>query len=108
MFKILFEDVFIYDDFLADLRKKDLVTALNSITANAQTLSEIYGNDSDQNQNVDNQLNVNLILTMIRANPHNDGWLERWTADSKQLFQAWLDQVDEILKDEYVNSHAIS
>ncbi|KAI9343333.1 armadillo-type protein [Zopfochytrium polystomum] len=100
IFKSLFDDVFVYDDPVADARKRDLSTALSAVVVSRKALEVLYLADRAPDASFASFLSegdpgpavvsltleggapiiagVNDVLRWIRADPQMVGWLDRW------------------------------
>ncbi|KAI8816980.1 armadillo-type protein [Fimicolochytrium jonesii] len=95
IYRSLTEDIFIYDDAFAQLRKKELVTGMMAVTMSASALQEL-----NEQRGADVELagmpsniahsDYELILRIIRANPENEGWIVRWMQAADQLHNEWI------------------
>ncbi|KAJ3059770.1 hypothetical protein HDU98_004194, partial [Podochytrium sp. JEL0797] len=76
IYKSLVEDTFCFENSIAELRKKDLSMSLIAITVDSAVLNSVYRHDRESTA-VATQLDVDVIMNLIRADPHNEGWLHR-------------------------------
>lgn len=84
----LAEDIFLYDDVVASLRKKELVTGMLAVTVSADTLEKFHAKRGSNVILTDNepvQSDYELLLRIVRANPANEGWLIRWSRAVTEL-----------------------
>lgn len=95
-YRLLAEDVFLYDNPIAELRKSELTSGLMAVTASTNTLKDyksvnernlatgMTGGYNDANLN---NTNFDIVMDTIRGHPDNIGWLNRWTEDIKNAFE---------------------
>ncbi|KAI8619690.1 armadillo-type protein [Chytriomyces sp. MP71] len=89
VFKCLVEDTFLFENSIAELRKKDLSISLIAITVDAPVLNKVYcSGDRALASSVSSGLNVDYVLNMIRADPGNEGWLLRLSKNLIRLKQS--------------------
>ncbi|KAI9105243.1 armadillo-type protein [Phlyctochytrium arcticum] len=96
-YKGLAEDIFLYEDTVAELRKKELVTAMMAVTVNPVILEELH---RSRGANVsfgtvsagEERTDFEMLLRMVRANPENEGWLLRWVAGVNELHSQFRNQ----------------
>nr|KAJ3420728.1 hypothetical protein HK105_005338 [Polyrhizophydium stewartii] len=83
IYKSLAEDVFLFEDAVAVSRKKELSTALVSVTVSTPLLNEILSRPvvESETQAMSARSDLKLLLQLVRANPENEGWIQRWSAD---------------------------
>jgi hypothetical protein len=85
IWRTFIEDLFLFDDPVAELRKTDLTTSLTSVMVHAEVLQKLYsqGRSSDETQE-SSQPKTDALLYSIRADP-TLGWLDVWNQSIMQL-----------------------
>lgn len=89
MYRSLAEDIFIYEDTIAELRKPQLITAMTSVIVSAPILERLYAKSVHENQTMAGKTDLVALLNLIRVNPHNEGWLARWILSLGEWKRAW-------------------
>ncbi|KAJ3187101.1 hypothetical protein HDU85_007139 [Gaertneriomyces sp. JEL0708] len=101
IYRDLAEDIFIYEDVVAELRKKELVTAMMAVTFNATVLEDLNAKrgaevqleaDTLHSPAENTRTDFEILLRMLRANPENEGWLLRWTGAVTELYQQLVEE----------------
>lgn len=85
IYRSLAEDIFIYEDAIAELRKKDLQTAMICSVASARVLEEQYPEGV--------KIEGPNELIFMRGDAGNVGWLIRWTTSAERYATDWQQQV---------------
>ncbi|KAI8898750.1 armadillo-type protein [Globomyces pollinis-pini] len=83
--KSLIEDVFIYDDPLANQRKLPLSTSLMAVS-----FGQKFGNVWFEKQKGANNADLDLLLNIVRADTINEGWIIRTLDDLKKCYSFLL------------------
>ncbi|KAJ3168665.1 hypothetical protein HDU88_001558 [Geranomyces variabilis] len=92
IYRSLVEDVFIFEDAVAELRKAELVTGIMAVTLSAPALERLYaerGTDVNLTSLGSSSSDFEILLKMMRADPENEGWLLRWTKAAEELHREW-------------------
>ncbi|TPX62346.1 hypothetical protein PhCBS80983_g00487 [Powellomyces hirtus] len=93
VYKSLAEDIFLFDDPVAGLRKTELVTSMMAVTVSGAALEDLYA-QRGTNVNLTSLNNVQsdfeMLLKMMRADPENQGWFQRWTTAAEELHTQWI------------------
>ncbi|KAK5664673.1 karyopherin [Batrachochytrium dendrobatidis] len=85
-YKSLAEDVFIFEDDVVTSRKKELSTALMSVTVGTGILHNMLSKPIDPSQTgVSNRQDLQLLMQLIVADPDNEGWFTRWSTAIETL-----------------------
>ena len=84
VYRSLAEDLFLYEDLVAESRKTELVTALTSVMVSADVLSDIYSKTVLQKEVNSGKTDFVLLLNIIRSSPQNVGWVVRWVENAKE------------------------
>ncbi|KAJ3020762.1 UNVERIFIED_CONTAM: Exportin-5 [Siphonaria sp. JEL0065] len=79
VYKTLVEDTFCFENSIAELRKKDLSMSLIAVTLDSSVLNSVYRSDRESTATLSNPVDVDSVLHVIRADPHQEGWLRRLT-----------------------------
>ncbi|KAL1918230.1 uncharacterized protein VTP21DRAFT_3496 [Calcarisporiella thermophila] len=72
VYRLLAEDIFLYDSAISDSRKKDLQRAMITAVVSAKVLESEYPEGV--------KISGESELTLMRGVPGNEGWLARWTS----------------------------
>jgi exportin-5 len=102
IYRTLAEDIFLYEDAVAELRKSELLTALTAVSVSASVLEGQYSKSS---QKQIGKLNLVVLLNMIRAHPENSGWMIQWATSIREHTSAWTQSVLYIIVAIYSSSH---
>ncbi|RUS23455.1 hypothetical protein BC937DRAFT_86141 [Endogone sp. FLAS-F59071] len=86
IYRSLAEDIFIYEDAIAELRKKDLQTAMICSVSSAWVLEEQYPEGA--------KIEGPNELILMRGDAGNVGWLIRWTTSAERYATDWQQQQD--------------
>lgn len=86
VYRTLAEDIFLFEDPIAELRKSELLTALTAISVSANVLEQQYSKSS---QKQIGKLDLVVLLNMVRAHPENTGWMCRWTESIQMYKETW-------------------
>ncbi|TPX64131.1 hypothetical protein SpCBS45565_g06113 [Spizellomyces sp. 'palustris'] len=101
IYRSLAEDVFLYEDVVAELRKQELVTGMMAVTVSAHILEDLHAkrgadvnlrSEGTQQATESGRTDFEMLLRLIRANPENEGWLNRWVGGAADLHQEWVVQ----------------
>ncbi|KAI8917479.1 armadillo-type protein [Entophlyctis helioformis] len=82
IYKSLVEDVFIFEETAAVARKRELSTALMSVTLGRGVLEEALSKPVEPDNSTSassSRADLVLLLSLVRADPENEGWLMRWS-----------------------------
>ena len=94
IYRTLAEDLFLYEEAVADARKAELLTALTSVIVSAPILESLYAK-ADPNQ-ISGKMDLIILLNLVRANPSNKGWLWKWIDNLREFSQAWSEVLSKI------------
>ncbi len=86
IYRTLAEDIFMVEDSVAASRKRELSTAMTCITVSSQVLEELHARVTGSMQK--DGPDMTILFQLLRANPENPGWLQRWTTHLTQLLVA--------------------
>ena len=86
VYRSLAEDLFLYEDSVAEFRKTELVTALTCVMVSASVLQDMYSKTTLQKDVVSGKTDFVLLLNIIRSCPQNEGWVVRWVGNGSE----WL------------------
>lgn len=84
IYKLLAEDVFIYEDEASVARKKELSTALIAIALDEETANSLILKMEGQVQ-PSARFDLGFLLTCIRNGDQQEGWINIFTRDFKAL-----------------------
>jgi hypothetical protein len=86
VYRSLAEDLFLYEDVVAESRKTELVTALTCVMVSASVLEDLYSKTTLQKDVNSGKTDFVLLLNIIRSCPQNVGWVFRWVESATE----WL------------------
>ncbi|KAH6572310.1 hypothetical protein BASA81_012010 [Batrachochytrium salamandrivorans] len=96
IYKSLAEDVFIFDDVVVSNRKKELSTALMSVTVGSRILNTMLSKPVEAElPGSSNRQDLQLLMQLVLANPENEGWLMRWSLALEPLATSIISKSDE-------------
>ncbi|KAJ3196614.1 hypothetical protein HDU82_001733 [Entophlyctis luteolus] len=99
IFKTLSEDVFVFENTIGEMRKKDLSTALMAITLDVDILNSVYFADRQYKSAASKHYAVQEfaaddVLNFIRADRMRTGWLSRLIENLVALKTSKYGQLD--------------
>ncbi|KAJ3297020.1 hypothetical protein HK104_000937 [Borealophlyctis nickersoniae] len=100
IWRSLMEDIYLYEDVVAQLRKEELKYGVLAVTVHASMVEELYAKYQVQPQNVTPggmvggvgtpRTHVGLALDLVGAYPDNVGWLIRWSRTALEMHERWV------------------
>ena len=98
IYRSLAEDIYLYDDAVAELRKKELNTGMLAISISTGMVEKWLQRNPESGGLVGmppsvSSFDVGAVLDVLRVSPHNDGWLNRWTKNVPALHALLMNDV---------------
>ncbi|KAI9204326.1 armadillo-type protein [Polychytrium aggregatum] len=97
IYRSLAEDVFIYEDAVAELRKRELTAIMLSVSMSSGIIQSSHLSYQEQKAAEANgappkpagRTDMELLFKYMQTNPQNVGWLNKWTTACAQLHEQW-------------------
>ncbi|KAJ3220155.1 hypothetical protein HDU67_005479 [Dinochytrium kinnereticum] len=96
VYRTLSEDIYILEDDVATLRKRDLSTSMSAVFFSEDALPTIYGDTSSDptSKRPKKGVDIEKIVRMIRSDEGNNGWLKILATSLMEHHQRWLTAIE--------------